>query len=70
MDLKQATNKALFSHLFRVMRDLTNKDITTEEAKSQANLVKQANNLLRYELDRAKAIAKFEDLKLRELEED
>lgn len=36
--------------------------IGVEEVKAQANLLKQANNLLRYELDRAVAIQKFEGL--------
>ena len=39
------------------MRLLEKKDISIEEAKAQASLVKQSNNLLRYELD----VKKFDD---------
>lgn len=36
------------------MELLQNDEITIEKAKAQAVLAKQANNLLKYELDRAK----------------
>jgi hypothetical protein len=44
------------------------KAISVEEAKAQANLLKQSNNILRYELDRAVAEKKFEDLNIRDVE--
>lgn len=36
------------------MERLSQKKITVDEAKGQAALAKQANNLLRYEIDRVK----------------
>jgi len=52
------TTTELLKHLSDVMKRLANKDISVEEAKAQASLVKQSNNLLRYELDCAKFKAK------------
>jgi len=43
------------------MHKLSAKSISVEEAKAQSNLAKQANNILRYELDRAIAFSKFGD---------
>jgi hypothetical protein len=51
------------------MQLLKQKAITVEEAKAQANLLKQANNILRYELDRAIAEKKFDNLDIRQIEE-
>jgi hypothetical protein len=36
------------------MEKLDKSEITVEQAKAQANLAKQSNNILKYELDRAK----------------
>ena len=44
----------LLEFLSDIMKKLDNKEISIEEAKAQANLVKQSNNLLRYELDAKK----------------
>jgi len=44
----------LLQHLSIVMKRLSDAKITIEEAKAQANLVKQSNNLLRYDLDERK----------------
>lgn len=41
----------LLLHLSDVMKKLNVKVISVEEAKAQASLVKQSNNLLRYQLD-------------------
>lgn len=41
----------LLQHLADCMLRLEQKKINVEEAKAQASLVKQSNNLLRYELD-------------------
>ena len=49
--------KTLFQHLCSQMDKLALKEVSVEEAKAQANLVKQANNVLRYELDRASFVA-------------
>jgi len=56
-----ASSKSIFTHLCDQMNRLSKKTITIEEAKAQSNLAKQANNVLRYELDRAVAKAKFKD---------
>jgi hypothetical protein len=66
---RTANSKELFKHSFDMMMLLKQKAINVEEAKAQANLIKQANNLLRYELDRAVAEKKFENLQIREIEE-
>jgi hypothetical protein len=65
----KANSKELFTHAFSVMKLLSAKGISVEEAKAQSNLLKQSNNILRYELDRSIAIAKFENLNIRNIEE-
>jgi hypothetical protein len=45
------TTKDLLTHLGSTMEKLNQRTISVEEAKAQASLVKQSNNLLRYELD-------------------
>lgn len=67
--VKKVNSKELLKHSFNTMMLLKSKAITVEEAKAQSNLLKQSNNLLRYELDRALAISKFETLKIRNIEE-
>lgn len=47
-------NKSLLAFIFDQMEKLDNNEITTEQAKAQANLAKQANNSLKYELDLVK----------------
>jgi len=66
---KKVNSKELLKHSFNVMMLLKSKSISVEEAKAQSNLLKQSNNLLRYELDRAIAIEKFEKLEIRNIEE-
>ena len=41
----------LLEHLCGQMELVASRGITLDEAKEQANLVKQANNVLRYQLD-------------------
>ena len=65
---KHANTKELFKHSLDLMLLLKSKAISVEEAKAQANLLKQSNNILRYELDRAVAEKKFEDLNIRDIE--
>jgi hypothetical protein len=48
---------------------LKSKAISVDEAKEQANLIKQSNNLLRYELDKAIAVARIENLLITNIEE-
>jgi len=45
--------------VFDQMEKLDKNEIDVEQAKAQSNLVKQANNILRYELDRAKTEMKI-----------
>ncbi len=51
--MKPVNSKSLFAFVCDQMEKLTTDEITVEKAKAQANLAKQANNLLKYELDRA-----------------
>lgn len=64
-----ASSKAIFEHLCEQMKKLSSKSISVEEAKAQANLAKQANNILKYELDRAIALQKFENIVIRNIED-
>lgn len=66
---ENATTKALFRHAFDTLKQLKAGVITAEEAKEHANLIKQSNNLLKYELDKAKAIYKFEGIKIENIED-
>jgi hypothetical protein len=61
--------KGIFEFLCQQMEKLDKKQINVEQLKAQAGSAKQLNNLLKYELDRAKAIKKFPDLNIREIED-
>lgn len=63
------SSKGVFDFLCNQMDKLDKKQITIEALKAQANTAKQLNNLLKYELDRAKAIQKYKDIEIREIEE-
>jgi hypothetical protein len=52
--MKPVNNKSLLGFIFDQMEKLDNDQIDVEKAKAQANLAKQANNALRYELDLVK----------------
>jgi hypothetical protein len=65
----KANTKTIFNHLYEQMIKLDKKQITVEDAKAQANLAKQTNNLLNYELNLAIAKAKFEDFVITEIQE-
>ena len=65
----KATSKDLLKFAFETMAKLNSNKVSVEEAKAQSNLIKQANNIFRYELDRAIAFQKYEKLELREIEE-
>lgn len=62
------TTKQLLRHLFDTMRDLKENKTSVEDAKAQANLVKQANNVLKYELDKAIAYKKYDGLDVKDIE--
>jgi hypothetical protein len=66
---KKVNSKELLRHTFNMMMLLKQKAISVEEAKAQANLIKQSNNLLKYELDRAVAIQKYDGIEIRNIEE-
>ena len=66
--IKKTNSKELLKHAFNTMMLLKGKAISVEEAKAQANLLKQSNNILRYELDKALAIAKYDTLELTDIE--
>lgn len=66
---KSANSKALLRHAFDTMMLLKSKSISVDEAKAQSNLLKQSNNILKYELDRAIAEQKFEDINIRDIED-
>jgi hypothetical protein len=65
---QKVTTRELLRHSFSTMISLKTKSISVEEAKAQASLLKQSNNLLKYELDRAIAEQNYEDLDIREIE--
>lgn len=65
--MKGSTTKDLMTHLCDQMKKLSVKAITPEEAGVQVNLVKQANNLLKYELDKAKAMVKYEGIVINDI---
>ena len=66
---KKVNSKELLRHAFDTMQLLKANAIGVEEAKGHANLLKQANNLLKYELDRAVATEKYQELNIREIED-
>lgn len=65
---KPLTTKELLSHTFDMMYLMKQKAIGIEEGKAQANLIKQANNIFRYELDKAIAIQKFDGIKIESMD--
>jgi hypothetical protein len=74
--MKPTNNKSLLHFLFETMGKLESREIDVDTAKAQANLAKQANNALRYELDRTALQLKINEatgiidknLKVREIE--
>jgi len=66
---QKVTTRELLRHSFSTMISLKTKSISVEEAKAQASLLKQSNNLLKYELDRAIAEQSYENLDIREIED-
>ena len=64
----EKSSKGIFEFLCLQMEKLDKKLISVEHLKAQAGSAKQLNNLLKYELGRAKAIQKFKDINIREIE--
>ncbi|MCP4355972.1 MAG: hypothetical protein GY793_10160 [Proteobacteria bacterium] len=52
--MKPVNNKSLIAFLFNQMEKLDEGKIDVQKAREQANLSKQVNNAMKYELDRAK----------------
>lgn len=59
--MKPINNKSLLHFIFDQMEKLDNKEIDVEQAKAQANLAKQANNSLKYELERSKLLMELDE---------
>ncbi len=55
------TSGGLLVHTASIMKKLDEKKIDVDTAKAQASLIKQSNNLLRYELDIRKFDYKIEE---------
>lgn len=74
--MKPVNSKSLLSFVCEQMEKLDSGKISTEQAREQGNLIKQSNNLLKYEIDRAKIQMKLTEhnavykdgLTLREIE--
>lgn len=62
--MKPVNSKSLFTFICDQMGKLAKDEITTEQAKAQANLAKQANNILKYELDRINMQIKISEFKV------
>ena len=52
--MKPVNNKSLIAFIFDQMEKLDKGEIDVHKAREQANLSKQVNNAMKYELDRAK----------------
>lgn len=59
--MKPVNNKSMIAFLFGQMEKLDNKEIDVSTAKEQANLAKQVNNSLKYELDRTKTLIELKE---------
>ena len=52
--MRPVNNKSVLAFIFDQMHKLDTKEIDVETAKAQANLAKQANNAMKYELQLVK----------------
>jgi hypothetical protein len=52
--MRPVNNKSMIAFLFDQMDKLDKDEIDVQKAREQANLSKQVNNAMKYELDRAK----------------
>lgn len=59
--MKPANTKSLLAFLYGQMEKLDNGEIDVTKATAQANLAKQANNILNYELKRAEIAMKLSE---------
>jgi hypothetical protein len=58
MEKQKTTSKLLMKFIFIQMNKLDENKISIEKARAQANLIKQANILFKYELDKAQLSTK------------
>ena len=58
--MKPVNNKSLLHFIFDQMEKLDKNEIDVNTAKAQATMAKQANNALRYELERAKTLVQID----------
>lgn len=65
----KANSKEMLRHAFDMMKLLKSGSVTVDEAKAHASLLKQANNVLKYELDRAVAVQKYAQISIRDIED-
>ena len=57
--MKIRGSKTLTKFIYEQMMKLDQRKISTDQARAQAGLARQANNSNRYEVDKANAIAKL-----------
>jgi len=74
--MKPVNNKSMIAFLFEQMDKLDKGEIDNQTAREQANLSKQINNAMKYELDRVKVKMELskhnnsykENIEIREIE--
>lgn len=59
--MQPVNSKSLLAFTFGLMEKLDNKELDVDTAKAQSGLIKQANNIMKYELDRAKTLIKIKE---------
>jgi len=59
--MKAVNNKNILAFIYDQMDKLDKGETDVEQAKAQANLAKQANNVMRYELDLVKTKMKLKE---------
>ena len=65
----KATSRELLKYSCDLLTNIEKGAVSIEQAKAAANVIKQANNIYRYELDRAIAIQKYENIVIRDIED-
>ncbi len=58
--MEPVNNKSLLHFIFNQMEKLDKNEIDVQEARAQSDLAKQANNIFKYELDRANTLMKID----------
>jgi len=58
--MEPVNNKSLLHFIFNQMEKLDKSEIDVQQARAQADLAKQANNILKYELDRVNTLIKMD----------